>query len=302
MPTFTFTLPLPASSSSASPPPHVAAGGGVGGGVEVPNSDKGGAAAARIALRDALQRHEDALRVWADEPVLSVPPALLGAMTGVQTAAARSSPAAPHRTQASRGKVVVEAARPRPGTLAGLTQPHCRVLASGSPAAIGLPPGLRSGAQASHERQSDPATQQPQPQPQQAPHTPLASHTSPAPSSHSAGAPLTPYQLPLRLRPSAPPPPLSSPSATQAAQSPPPGEVTWTDPAHHAFVAAQAARYAQWRSRQAAVLHELAPDMWGRALPHYAVLDLNTRVMDAGLRAHASRVRRSQYDNGVVFV
>ncbi|KAG5485391.1 hypothetical protein LSCM4_06028 [Leishmania orientalis] len=319
VPCFTFKLPIRSAAGSD-------AGTG-GGGITAPH-----ALAARAALQEALQKHEDVLRAWADEPVQHISSGTLEAIAFHSKPAALLSSAAQPRhglaeqQQQMRTEAVHMGCQPSADNavahVAALAQPYCRVFAQGSMARIGVPPEVvpkRTAAQAatpgimiaarpdatrgeasstplesSRGNRSVTSTFSSSCAPQ-----PLHSPERFVPLSHSAGlppwtandsrssTPLSPYQLPLRMRP--------APVATSRSSPP-------ADFHRRAFLDEQAQRYSQWRNRQAAVLHKLAPDMWGRALPHYAALDRQPRVMDSGLNTHASHVRRSRYDNGVVFV
>lgn len=255
-------------------------------------------------LREALRRHEDALRAWADAPLQDLP-----------------SPPRPHELPPTAATSIGEtdtlpAGLPSRVTLA-VVRPYCRVLAKNSLAGIGVPqhnpvkpidasvaaaapptvrgfgnavsqpPSLESSVQdggyaASQSSLSDCAVSTTS-------ITGDAQHTTLA-------APLLPYQLPLRMRCDA------SPSSQGNAPS---------DTAHHrdhlsggpaTFQRAQEQRYAAWRQHQMRFLHGLSPDMFGRTQPSFAVADVTPQVMDGGLRNGASVVRRSRLDRGVVYV
>ncbi|AYU76857.1 hypothetical protein CGC21_0815 [Leishmania donovani] len=326
VPCFTFKLPI---RPAARPDASTGAGGG---GISAPRSQ-----VARAALEEALQKHEAALRSWADEPAQHISPSTMEAI-GVHlgpAAVLSSATQPPQGLEKLHTGVVRMHFQPSAGDsasrVAALAQPYCRVLAQGSMAGTGVPTQVVptrtsaevaiSGAamEAHHDAKCGGAPEAlsersrddgyaasasssscaPQAQRDHQIFVPLARRaalTSGAACTSRHGMPLVPYQLPLRMRPSVPGPAL--PNAPAATRSPsPPAETT-----RRAFLDEQAKRYAQWRSRQAAVLHQLAPDMWDRALPHYAALDRQPRAMDSGLRNHASHVRRSQYDSGVVFV
>ncbi|KAK7193972.1 hypothetical protein NESM_000309100 [Novymonas esmeraldas] len=306
-PSFTFQLPR-------APAP---AGGGSGG-TAAPHSP-----AARTALEAALRRHEDALRAWADEPAKQSSSRgaaeLLSSTSAAQQAGPprHTPPPPPSRTGAPAGRTTTRASTA--AVVSALLQPHCTVLAQGSMAGIGVP--FKRGAAHSPPRAGTAgASATPTTSTAEAVGSPASSTSTPAepcreeattePPSVGAtsrhGAPLLPYQLPLRLRCSAAAAlpltslrsPVSDVSSALPMSAPPAAAAT----ARSAFLNAQAQRYAQWRNRQAAVLHALAPDMWGRALPPYAALDGHPCVMDGGLRTHASRVRRARQDSGVILL
>ncbi|KAG5510137.1 hypothetical protein JKF63_07033 [Porcisia hertigi] len=294
--------------------------------------------AARVALEESLWHHEEALRSWANEPAQHVPPGMRDAIgVGVESDVplsfvdqAGQETLQWHTTRLRlHGQPSADMLSPR---VAALTQPHCRVLAQGSVAGIGLPAaviskrtatagatvpskmaspqnaghgeapeGLLENSRSEHGYVASTSLSSPAPQPRRDSERSVhLRHTA----ALALGAPdvlfqdmqPSPYQLPLRMRLSAPAPAL--PPASTAATSPSPA----ADATRRTFLDEQAKRYAEWRNRQAAVLHQLAPDMWGRALPHCAALDRQPHVMDCGLRTHTSYVRRSQYDSGVVIV
>lgn len=326
VPCFTFKLPI---RPAARPDTSTGAGGG---GISAPRSQ-----VARAALEEALQKHEAALRSWADEPAQHISPSTMEAI-GVHLgpAAVLSSATQPRQglERLYTGGVRMHfqpSADDSASHVAALAQPYCRVLAQGSMAGTGVPMQVvetRTSAEAAisgaameahhdakcggapgalsersrddgHAASASSSSSAPQPKRDHRIFVPLARRAALASGATCAprhGMPLVPYQLPLRMRPSAPAPALRNASAATSSSSPP-AETT-----RRAFLDEQARRYAQWRSRQAAVLHQLAPDMWDRALPHYAALDRQPRAMDSGLRNHASYVRRSQYDSGFVFV
>jgi hypothetical protein len=124
----------------------------------------------------------------------------------------------------------------------------------------------------------------------------------------TVGTPLAPYQLPLRMRWDVSMPPLTttttvgSTGAGTVGRSPEGRDSGKEEDGRQTFLREQAARYAHWRHRQLQILHQLAPDMWGRALPPYAALDRTPQVMDGGLHYCASTVRQLQCDSGVVYV
>lgn len=326
VPCFTFKLPIQPTAG-----PDAGTGAGAGG-ISAPRSQ-----VARAALEEALQEHEAALRSWADEPAQHISPSTMEAI-GVYLgpAALLSSATKPRQAleQLHTGAVRMHfqpSADDSTSRVAALAQPYCRVLAQGSMAGTGVPTRVtltRTSAEAAisgaamevhqdakcggepealYERSRDDGcaasasslSSASQPQRNREIFVPLARSAaliSGAAGTPRHGMPLLPYQLPLRMRPSVPAPGLRNASAATRSPSPP-AETT-----RRAFLDEQAKRYAQWRSSQAAVLHQLAPDMWDRALPHYAALDRQPGAMDSGLRNHASHVRRSQYDSGVVFV
>lgn len=334
--------------------------------------------AARSALREALERHEDALRAWADEPMLQLPPTRLNALprpapttlSQVNTTAAQL-PSRVRRSvydtqaypaSASSGvaqNVSAAACAVKPSRLTwSVTQPYCRVLAKDSMAGIGLPPRRRSsegedkntdvvrpsrteavahhavpaisaeGSDASVKKRavhvSSRASSRVEDVYAASPsslsdvesevHYTRREHEGDGPAVAAAatqGAPLYPYQLPLRMRPDAevaplaarddggcPQPGLHASGITSPQER---GGGAGEDAERHTFLREQAARYAQWRSRQAAVLRQLAPDMWGRVLLPYAALDSTPPVMDSSLRNIASMARQFQHDTGVVY-
>ncbi|CAJ1019016.1 hypothetical protein IOCL1545_000185700 [Leishmania shawi] len=325
VPCFTFKLPIRRDAG-----PHT--GPGDGGGASALHSQM-----ARTALEEALKQHEDALRSWADDPAQHLSPGMAAEMGArLEPTALRSFPVQPRQglERAYTGAVRMHfqpSADDPPPRVAALAHPYCRVLAQGSMAGIGAPPKVsprRTAAEATtsgavmeahydakrREAPGAPLEESgedrcvafaslrsftPQPQHNRRKSTPFA-HSAALTSGTAGlplhGMPLLPYQLPLRLRPSVPTPAVQHASAVTSFPLLP------ADTTRRAFLDEQAKRYAQWRNRQSAVLHQLAPDMWGRALPHYAALDQQPRVMDSGLRNHASHVRHLQCDSGVVFV
>ncbi|KPA77043.1 hypothetical protein ABB37_07385 [Leptomonas pyrrhocoris] len=317
--------------------------------------------AARSALRDALQRHEAALRAWADEPLQqTVGPQPLpfprpSSRSATNAAAScfsktqnapniRKSPnASAHAAVAAAVTIDTGGTPAAAASLSRVTlsvvQPYCRVLAKDSIAGIGLPRHRAEQNTAATGAKTTAATQPSHPEVQggvsqgmadtgigeksaevvaaehttenarcvashetsfeaggdaalqaSASDTPQELHNKAEARSVAQGAPLDPYQLPLRMRYNA---------ATSRSVRHDKGEEA---DERHTFLREQAARYAQWLNRQAAVLHQVAPDMWGRALPLYAALDCTPQVMDGGLPRYASAVRHFQHDSGVVYV
>lgn len=248
---------------------------------------------AHLALQQALQRHETALRKWADLPLEDQQQH--DDDDDVARGEGSSFPSALHhhrdrRCRSSGGK---SDADPRcrasssraSGLLAALTQPYSRVLANASIGAIGMPqyPRIRKSGHGA---------------------APIPEAVSKNSADTAAGPSL--YQVPLRLVAPSPQPPHEQQKCTREEVT---GAATTTaSPAAVSrmarlnFAVRQQERYASFNNRYSARLHRLAPDMWGRALPSYAALDRHPRVMDFTTHNFSSVVQREVHDNGVVLV
>ncbi|KPI87179.1 hypothetical protein ABL78_3741 [Leptomonas seymouri] len=327
------------------------------------------------ALREALERHEGALRAWADEPMQHVPPmqpSLLprpmpSANLPASTPLFSETPSSKGDRSLRNTALSISALSGVSGAAAAVSscrmalpvaELYCRVLAKDSIAGIGLPQRCAARGAATTTTGSTGATPLPQPDSRRracqelfdaaavekgagAVSTEHAAEKAPNLSSHEAstmeanctafqssvsdtllephpkegrrlgerpmaatgasahGAPLSPYQLPLRMRRDTAAT-LTNTSPGQVAEAVKRGHTA--EDTRRTFLREQAQRYAQWRRRQVAVLHRLAPDMWSHALPPYAALDRTPQVMDSGLRYCASTVRQFQSDSGVVYV